>query len=182
VLHLPPVAALQLYQMLTGRMPFWPKKTLEEVAKLPRYEIVAAVGNYEVQFPRSLWANISPDAKELVERMLDRNPATRITAAEALQHPWLCATLGYTPTPSSDSAVGANNVVEFRSPLRPKPVAISPGKGSLVPGPLSPQKSGPLSPQKSSPLRSMLSGELPASLLMADLQRQPMPACVPAAE
>ena len=166
---------LQLYQMLTGHLPFWPKKTLQEVAKLPPYEVVAAIRTYEIQFPRHMWGDISPLAKDLVERMLDRNPATRITAEQALQHPWLTSALGFTPTPSGDHST--NNVVEFRgqhgSSLQPVPV--SPGKGSPV--------SGPLSPQKPSPLRAMLSGELPASLLVADMHRHnPVPAMVPAAE
>jgi serine/threonine protein kinase len=152
---------------------------LEQFAKLPAYEVLAGARTYEVQFPRSLWADISPQAQELVSRMLDRNPATRITAAEALQHPWMCATLGFTPTPSSDAAAGANNVVEFRgvhgSPLRPVLVPLSPGKASS-------STPGPLSLQKSSPLRSMLSAELPPSMLVADLFRTPMPVMVPAAE
>lgn len=170
-------AGVMLYQMLTGRLPFWPKKTLEEVAKLPGYEILAAIRTYEVEFPRVLWADISPQAKDLVACMLDRNPATRITASQALQHPWLSSTLGFTPTPSGDSAVGANNVVEWvrgqrGSPLRPVP--ISPGKAS--------GSCGALSPQKSSPLRAMLSGELPSCKLVADMNRAPMPVMVPAAE
>lgn len=172
--------ALQLYQMLTGRLPFWPKKTLSEVAKLPPYEVLAGARTHEVQYPRSLWADISPQARQLVERMLDRNPATRISAADALQHPWLCATLGFTPTPSSDTAAGANNVVEFKgvhgSPLWPVAVPLSPGKASS-------SSPGPLSPQRGSALRSMLSGELPPSVLLADMHRaQPMPVLVPAAE
>jgi serine/threonine protein kinase len=168
-----------LYQILTGRLPFWPKKTIAQVAKLPAYEVLAGARTYEVQFPHSLWADISPTAQELVSRMLDRNPATRITAAEALQHPWMCATLGFMPMPSSDAAASANNVVGFKgvhgSTLHPALVPLSPGKASN-------STPGPLSPQKSSPLRSMLSGELPPSVLVADLFRTPTPVMVPAAE
>lgn len=167
--------ALQLYQMLTGRLPFWPGKTMDQVAKLPAYEVLAGARTHEVQFPRNLWAGISTEAKDLVSRMLERSPADRITAAEALQHPWLSTMLGYTPVPSGDS-LATSNVVEFkpRSPVRPVPVSVSPGKAGSSPG--------PLSPQKPSPLRSMLSGELPASLLLPDMLRSPMPALVPAAE
>ena len=35
------------------------------------------------------WANKSDEAKDFIERLLDMNPATRPTAAEALEHPWI---------------------------------------------------------------------------------------------
>jgi calcium-dependent protein kinase len=172
------VSLLQLYQMLTGRLPFWPRKTLEQVSRLPLYEIIAGTRTHEVEFPRSLWAGISPAARELVSRMLDRNPATRISAEEALCHPWMCATLGFVPTPSSDTAAGAGEglLQGGMSPVRPPLQPLSPGKGSNV-------SPGPLSPKRPSPLRSVLSGELPTSLLLAaDMHKAPMPLLVPAAE
>lgn len=186
--------------MLTGRLPFWPKKSLEEVAKLPAYEILAATRTYEVQFPHSMWADISPAARDLVERMLDRNPATRITAAQALQHPWISAALGALLPASSDGAAAAaraNNVVGFRtssssnnssssqphsSPTRPIVVPLSPGKGSGAAAAAA-AAGGPLSPQRPSPLRARLSAELPASMLVADMHRaHPVPSMVAAAE
>jgi hypothetical protein len=36
-----------------------------------------------------VWDAISPDAKDLVKRMLHPNPFQRITAAQILEHPWL---------------------------------------------------------------------------------------------
>ena len=36
-----------------------------------------------------LWVNISENAQELIHRMLDVNPNTRITIDEALEHPWI---------------------------------------------------------------------------------------------
>ncbi len=35
-----------------------------------------------------LWDRVSPEARELVARMLAKDPAERITAREALAHPW----------------------------------------------------------------------------------------------
>ena len=37
------------------------------------------------------WQCWDPTLQDLVQRMLDKNPETRITAAEALKHPWLSA-------------------------------------------------------------------------------------------
>jgi serine/threonine protein kinase len=33
---------------------------------------------------------VTPEAKNLINQMLTVNPAKRITAAEALKHPWIC--------------------------------------------------------------------------------------------
>lgn len=67
----------------------------------------------QVHYPKAVWSNISPAARDLVSRMLDRNPASRISAQEALAHPWFVEMLGYSPTPSSDAA--SNSVVHFAS-------------------------------------------------------------------
>jgi len=44
-------------------------------------------GNY--RFQDVVWGGISSNAKHLLGRMLDVDPDTRITASEALKHPWL---------------------------------------------------------------------------------------------
>lgn len=33
---------------------------------------------------------MTPEAKDLINKMLTINPAKRITASEALKHPWIC--------------------------------------------------------------------------------------------
>jgi serine/threonine protein kinase len=35
------------------------------------------------------WADVSDEAKDLVSKLLNYNPAERISAMDALQHPWL---------------------------------------------------------------------------------------------
>jgi len=45
-------------------------------------------------FDSPQWDNISSDAKDLVQRMLTVNPRERITAAQALKHPWLSSYVG----------------------------------------------------------------------------------------
>ena len=42
-----------------------------------------------IDFPLKLWRHISPSAKNLVRKMLDRNPDRRIKAADALKHDWI---------------------------------------------------------------------------------------------
>jgi len=36
-----------------------------------------------------IWDNISDEAKDLVKKMLELDQNDRLTAREALQHPWL---------------------------------------------------------------------------------------------
>ena len=45
------------------------------------------------------WGTISTSAKDLVTRLLDSNPATRLTVEDALEHPWIKVRL----TPSHPS-------------------------------------------------------------------------------
>jgi serine/threonine protein kinase len=40
-------------------------------------------------FPSPVWDSISESAKDLVTRLLEKDPAKRITAKQLLQHPWL---------------------------------------------------------------------------------------------
>lgn len=43
----------------------------------------------EVDFSRSHWAGISDEAKDFIKLLLNKDPAQRPTAREALKHPWL---------------------------------------------------------------------------------------------
>lgn len=36
----------------------------------------------------SEWTRVSPSAKDLIKKLLEKNPKKRLTAAQALQHPW----------------------------------------------------------------------------------------------
>uniref|UniRef100_A0A0E0LXH1 Calcium-dependent protein kinase n=1 Tax=Oryza punctata TaxID=4537 RepID=A0A0E0LXH1_ORYPU len=42
-----------------------------------------------IDFNREPWPRVSGNAKDLVRRMLDPNPSTRLTAKQVLEHPWL---------------------------------------------------------------------------------------------
>lgn len=42
------------------------------------------------QFPSPEWDTVTPEAKNLINQMLTINPGKRITAQEALKHPWVC--------------------------------------------------------------------------------------------
>ncbi|XP_071442433.1 calcium/calmodulin-dependent protein kinase type II alpha chain isoform X10 [Hetaerina americana] len=70
-----------LYILLVGYPPFWD----EDQHRL--YSQIKA-GAYD--YPSPEWDTVTPDAKNLINQMLTVNPAKRITASEALKHPWIC--------------------------------------------------------------------------------------------
>lgn len=45
------------------------------------------------QFPSPEWDTVTPEAKNLINQMLTINPAKRITAEQALKHPWICVSV-----------------------------------------------------------------------------------------
>uniref|UniRef100_A0A8C5FAV2 calcium/calmodulin-dependent protein kinase n=1 Tax=Gadus morhua TaxID=8049 RepID=A0A8C5FAV2_GADMO len=70
-----------LYILLVGYPPFWD----EDQHKL--YQQIKA-GAYD--FPSPEWDTVTPEVKNLINQMLTINPSKRITAQEALKHPWIC--------------------------------------------------------------------------------------------
>lgn len=71
---------VMLYYMLSGYFPFKNdnKKILIEKIK---------AGNFDIS--SGIWKKISPEAKDLISKLLHINPQMRLTAAEALSHPWM---------------------------------------------------------------------------------------------
>ncbi|RHZ77149.1 hypothetical protein Glove_185g63 [Diversispora epigaea] len=68
-----------LYTVLCGYTPFWgenQKALFDSILK----------GVYH--FDNDYWSEISDEAKDLINKMLEYNPDKRITAHDALQHPW----------------------------------------------------------------------------------------------
>jgi len=85
---------VSLYHMLTGHLPFTESERMALFAKIEK-------GEYE--FPQQLWGSISEDSRDLVKKLLDIHPKTRLTAKQALRHPWI--THGGTPAGSYPSGV-----------------------------------------------------------------------------
>lgn len=89
-----------LYVMLCGYEPFYGETEAELVAANKKSE--------NVDFPEEEWAQVSPEAIDLVKRMMDPNPNTRCNAKQALLHPWLankltsCPVEGKVNTPEID--------------------------------------------------------------------------------
>lgn len=95
----PPLPALstnrqQLYQLLSDRFPFW-DVDLHQLDGLGGAAIREGIMHGPVLFPLEPWATrVHSSAQDLIVAMLQRDPAKRITAAEALKHPWFKQVLG----------------------------------------------------------------------------------------
>ncbi|XP_074104515.1 calcium/calmodulin-dependent protein kinase II isoform X7 [Cotesia typhae] len=70
-----------LYILLVGYPPFWD----EDQHRL--YGQIKA-GAYD--YPSPEWDTVTPEARNLINQMLTVNPSRRITASDALRHPWIC--------------------------------------------------------------------------------------------
>lgn len=67
------------YILLCGYPPFWGDS---------EKEIFLRVKKGQFDFPVEEWANVSKEAKDIISKMLTVDPLKRITAKEALNHPW----------------------------------------------------------------------------------------------
>jgi len=73
-------AGVIMYILLCGFPPFYEEE-------LPALFQQILGGKYD--FPSPWWDGISKPAKDLIKRMLDLEPKTRITAAQVLEDPWI---------------------------------------------------------------------------------------------
>jgi len=72
------------YLLLSGRLPFLDPDTKR---------VLAMIRTGNVTFPPGDWNGISQDAKDFVTQLLRVDPEKRLTAADALHHPFLAKTI-----------------------------------------------------------------------------------------
>ncbi|XP_066256434.1 calcium/calmodulin-dependent protein kinase type II alpha chain isoform X4 [Euwallacea similis] len=70
-----------LYILLVGYPPFWDED---------QHRLYAQIKAGAYDYPSPEWDTVTPEAKNLINQMLTVNPGKRITAADALKHPWIC--------------------------------------------------------------------------------------------
>ncbi|XP_071940087.1 phosphoenolpyruvate carboxylase kinase 2-like [Coffea arabica] len=73
-------AGVILYIMLAGFPPFYGDSAPE---------IFEAVLRANVRFPTRVFSSLSPEAKDLLRRMLSKDVIRRFSAEEVLRHPWM---------------------------------------------------------------------------------------------
>ncbi|TGZ62883.1 hypothetical protein CRM22_007200 [Opisthorchis felineus] len=70
-----------LYILLVGYPPFWDED---------QNRLYSQIKSGAFDYPSPEWDTVTPEAKNLINAMLTVCPSRRITAAEALKHPWIC--------------------------------------------------------------------------------------------
>ncbi|CAB4317350.1 unnamed protein product [Prunus armeniaca] len=106
-------AGVIIYILLSGVPPFWDET---------EQGIFEQVLKGELDFISEPWPSISESAKDLVRRMLVRDPKKRLTAHEVLCHPWVQVD-GVAPDKPLDSAV-LTRLKQFSAMNKLKKMAI----------------------------------------------------------
>ncbi|KAF0700137.1 Aste57867_9325 [Aphanomyces stellatus] len=75
-------AGVLLYILLSATHPFDPDGRCNKAILVDR------ILHYEMVNLDAGWEDVSVEAKDLIRRLLDRDPTTRLAAADALRHPW----------------------------------------------------------------------------------------------
>ena len=79
-------AGVMAFQLLSGRFPFDDRSCPASPALA---KVWKSILTDKLAMKGSAWEGVSEEAKEFCAWLLDRDPAARPTAAEALAHPWL---------------------------------------------------------------------------------------------
>jgi serine/threonine protein kinase len=82
-----------LYHLLSGAFPFWPCGA-DELHGLTATELRDGVVRGSPLFLEDRWGGASPLVKDLLVRMLEKDPRRRLTAAGAAGHQWFAEVLG----------------------------------------------------------------------------------------
>lgn len=81
---------VMLYTLVSNRLPFW----LEPVGDLELLDVDAVYSSIlhsPVIFAGARWRGVSEPLKDLICSLLEKDPEQRLTAAQALEHPWFAA-------------------------------------------------------------------------------------------
>lgn len=98
-----------LYVMLSGRLPF---------TGFSKHDIAAKILAGKYDFDHPVWKEISTEAQDFISKLLVVDPSKRLSAKEALEHPWITTN---TSSPDNHSLTeGAlNNLKTYRVILSP---------------------------------------------------------------
>ncbi|GBF93233.1 CDPK-related kinase-like [Raphidocelis subcapitata] len=86
-------AGCMLYHLLSGGFPFW-LGSAHQFHGMTSSELRDGILRGSPMFTKDPWGSYSPRVKDLICRMLEKDPNQRITAAGAAAHQWFAEALG----------------------------------------------------------------------------------------
>ena len=104
------------YILLCGYLPFsghcgrdcgWADRG--EECQVCQHQLFLAIKNGTIHFPEEDWSQVSPQAKDLIKKLLVREASERIEASSVLNHPWIVSG-GQTSATPATSATTTNDV------------------------------------------------------------------------
>jgi len=93
-------AGIMMYQLLTGKFPFW-----ENVRDCTLQQVWKSILTERIDYDAAELSHLSHNARDLLRKMLHRDPTRRISANEALKHPWLAEKEAASALPLRSSVV-----------------------------------------------------------------------------
>jgi len=85
------------YVLLSGSLPFFHQVL---------HKLYRSIVERDLSFPESAWKNVSKGALDFILRLLQVRAGDRLTAEQAMSHPWLRGTHGQTSFSSFDHGMG----------------------------------------------------------------------------
>ncbi len=109
-------AGVIFYMLVSGRYPFWDCPWQQTDPKMDPHRIMSAIVSCGIRFRGPEWE--TGQLASLVSGMLDRNPQTRLTAADALNHKWFQRYPAPAPAPGCSPFVAPRPHVSRADRLR----------------------------------------------------------------
>ena len=106
-----------LYYLVSGSLPFWADYNYQIAEKV-------LIGKYDLE-EGDIWFFVSEDVKDLIRQMLEYDPAKRLSAVEALKHPWFDVLKNENKKPPKDLSKALTNIYEFNSGTKLKQAVLA---------------------------------------------------------
>ncbi len=106
-----------LYYMVSGSLPFWDYYNYQVVEKV-------LIGKYDLE-EADIWFFVSEDVKDLIRQMLEYDPVKRISAVDALKHPWFDILKKDNKKPPKDLSKALTNIYEFNAGTKLKQAVLA---------------------------------------------------------
>jgi len=87
-------------------------------------DIIDSITKGNLVFPEKDWSKVSGPAKDLITKMLTYDPASRITAEDALNHHWITMNETDSPVKSEIQLTALKNIKEFNAKSRLQKAAM----------------------------------------------------------